>query len=83
MDLSDLAIPGTILRLRVTPGARAETVERDADGLLRIKVTAPPEDGRANKAVLKVLAQALGVAPSRLTLVRGETGRDKLVRLEN
>lgn len=48
----------------------------------RCTVTAAPEDGRANAAVAAALAYALGVAKSRLVLVRGQTSRDKLFRLE-
>ena len=47
-----------------------------------VKVRAKPQDGKANDAVLGLLAQALGVAPSRLSLLRGATGRDKLVRID-
>ena len=68
------------LILRVTPGARVETVELGA-GLVQIKVRAKPEGGKANEAVLELLAEALGLAPSRLQLLRGATGRDKLVRI--
>lgn len=68
------------LVLRVTPGARVETVEL-GEGLVQIKVRAKPEGGKANEAVLELLAQALGVATSRLQLLRGATGRDKQVRI--
>jgi hypothetical protein len=44
---------------------------------LQIRTTAPPADGKANKAVRKMLAKHLGVAPSTLTLLRGETQRSK------
>lgn len=80
-DLTHMAVPGTVFTLRVTPRARRNSIVVQ-DGVLRIHVTAPPEDGKANKVVLKLLAKALRVAPSRLTLMRGDTGRDKLVRLD-
>jgi len=66
------------LALRVTPGARVEAVEIAA-GKLTIKVRAKPTDGEANEAVLAMLAKALGVPGSRLTLLRGATSREKLV----
>lgn len=69
------------LALRVTPGARVEAVEL-GDGKLLVKVRVKPEDGKANAAVLDLLADALGVATSRLRLLRGATGRDKLVQLD-
>jgi hypothetical protein len=68
------------LPLRVTPGARAEGIEIAEDRLL-VKVRARPQDGAANDAVLELLAAALGLATSRLRMLRGATGRDKLVQL--
>jgi uncharacterized protein len=52
-------------------------------GVIRISVTAPPEDGRATEAARAALAEALGVAKTRLTLVRGTKSRDKLFRLDD
>ncbi|BBC71429.1 conserved hypothetical protein [Altererythrobacter sp. B11] len=68
------------LALRVTPGARQEAVEIAGDRLL-VKVRARPQDGEANDAVLALLAAALGLPRSRLELLRGATGREKLVRI--
>ncbi len=69
------------LAIRVTPKASRDriVVER---GQVRVYVTAPPADGQANKQVIKLLAKALRLAPSRLTIIRGETGRDKVVAIE-
>ncbi len=69
------------LALRVTPGARVEGIEL-GEGALLIKVRVKPQDGKANDAVLALLAAALGVATSRLRMLRGATGRDKLVQLD-
>ena len=79
--LAHLAVPGAELAVRVTPKAARNAVEAGDEGL-RVWVTTVPEDGKANKAVIKLLADALGVAKSRLTLLRGATGRDKVFRLE-
>lgn len=79
---ADLALPGARLAVRVSPGARQDGIAREGDSL-SIAVAAPPEDGRANEAVRGALARALGVAPSRLTLVQGATSRDKLFRLDD
>ena len=68
------------LALRVTPGARGEALEI-GDGVLLVKVRAKAKEGEANEAVLALLAQALGVATSRLRMLRGATGRDKIVQL--
>lgn len=78
---SDRATPGASFALRVTPGARRDSLTDDG-GTLRCFTTAPPEDGRANAAVAELLAHALGVAKSRLTLLRGATSRDKVFRLD-
>jgi hypothetical protein len=75
-----LADPAGRLALRVTPGARTEAIEI-ADGRLLVKVRARPQDGAANEAVLALLAEALGVAASRLQMLRGATGREKVVQL--
>ena len=68
--------------LRVTPNARTErlAIEPDATGTLKLKlwVTVPPEDGKANKAVLALLAKALCLPKSAVTLVRGESSRTKV-----
>ena len=80
-ELTHLAQPGALLAVRVTPNARRAGVEV-VEGQIRIGVTATPEDGKATEAARVALAKALGVAKSRLTLVRGTTSRDKLFRLE-
>jgi uncharacterized protein YggU (UPF0235/DUF167 family) len=68
------------LSLRVTPGARVEGIEI-GESVLVVKVRAKAKDGEANEAVLALLARALGLATSRLRMLRGATGRDKLVQL--
>lgn len=81
-DLSALAVPGAVLALRATPGARRNAVEMGPDGALRAFVTALPTDGAANDALRRLLARALGVAPTRLTLIHGASARDKRFRLD-
>lgn len=68
------------LAVRVTPGARTEGVEI-ADGRVLVKVRTKPEDGKATAAVIALLADALGVAPSKVEMLRGATSREKLFRL--
>lgn len=80
-DLSRFVQPGQEIAVRVTPRAGRDQLE-DSEGQVKIRVTAPPEDGKANKAVRKILAKAMGVAPTRLELIRGETARDKVFRLD-
>ena len=70
------------LRVRVTPRAGRNEVAGERDGVLLVRVTAPPEGGRANAAACKVIAKALGVGPSRVSVARGAGSRDKLLRVE-
>lgn len=76
-DLSDLARPDLQINVRVTPGASATRLSRDGDSL-RVTVTAAPENGKANDAVQQLLARAMRVAPSQLTLLRGHGSRSKI-----
>lgn len=80
-ELSHLAKSGAEIALRVTPKASRNQIVAGEEGL-RAYVTVVPEDGKANEAVVKLLAKALGVAKSRLTLIRGQTSRDKVFRLD-
>ncbi len=77
---------GDTLDIRVTPKAAANRirVEAQPDGtvLVRVYVTCVPEDGKANRAVLDVLAKELGVPKSALSIRRGATGRNKTVHIQ-
>ena len=79
--LAHLARAGAEIAVRATPGASRDSVETDGVALA-IRTTAPPEAGKANAAVQKLLARALGVPKSRLTLLRGARSRDKVFRLD-
>jgi uncharacterized protein len=71
---------GAALALRVTPRAsKNEIVEILSDGTVKIHLTAPPVEGKANDALLKFLAEVLKVPASHLEIVAGAGGRDKLV----
>lgn len=80
-DLSRLAQPGTTIAIRVTPNARRAGVDV-VEGQIRVAVTETPEAGKATEAARVALAKALGVAKTRLVLVRGATSRDKVFRLD-
>ena len=69
------------LGVRVQPRASRDAVLGWRDDVLRVAVTAPPVEGEANHALVRLLARALGVAPSAVSVVRGERGRDKVVRV--
>lgn len=81
-DLGHLAQPGRTLEVRVTPRASRNGVSCDESGVIRVTTTTVPEGGKANAEVIKLLAKALGIAKSRLTLLRGASGRDKLFRID-
>jgi len=71
-----------MLRLRVQPRASRDAITGFRDDVLAVRVSAPPVDGAANAAVTALLADALGVAPSRVRVVRGQRGRDKVVEVD-
>jgi len=70
-----------LLHVRVQPKARANAVKGWHGAALRVSVTAAPEDGKANRAVIALLAETFDVAPSSINLVRGAASRDKWFRL--
>jgi uncharacterized protein len=75
--------PGTVdLHVRLQPRARRDEVVGERAGAIVIRVTAPPVDGKANAALCAFVARAAGVPPSRVSVVRGQTSRDKVVRVD-
>jgi len=77
-----MAKPSTRVRLRVSPGARRdELVGRHGEGW-KVRVAAPPEGGRANDAVLDLLARELSLPRRSLSIVSGQTSREKIVQME-
>ena len=70
-----------VLSIRVQPRARSNEVLDVRNGRLLVRTTAAPADGKANKAVIGLLASFLGIAPSRIRLVRGKTLRNKELRI--
>ena len=71
----------TRVRLRVSPGSRkTELAGRHGDGW-KVRVSAPPEGGRANEAVLALLAERVGLPRRSLAIVSGQTSRDKVVEM--
>lgn len=70
------------LRVRLTPRARRATVGPERDGVLIVRVTAPPVDGKANLALCRLLAERAEMPRSSVTIVRGQSSRDKVVRVD-
>lgn len=70
-----------VAELKVVPRASENEIRREAGGLLKVRLQAPPVDGKANKALVKFLAETLNVSKSSITIVSGEKGRNKVVRI--
>lgn len=70
-----------LLSIRATPKSSRNRVEVDGD-LVRVWVTAPPTDGEANLAVIRTVADALGVPPSRIAILKGHGGREKQLEID-
>lgn len=73
---------GAALTIRVTPRARRnEIVEILSDLTVKIRLTAPPVEGKANKALIEFLSEVLGISKSKIEIIAGDTGRDKIVSI--
>lgn len=70
------------LALRVQPRSRRNEIAGERAGALLVRVTAPPVDGKANDAVRRLVAKTLDVPISRVSVVRGESSRDKLIEVD-
>jgi uncharacterized protein (TIGR00251 family) len=74
MDAAELAV-------RVKAGSGPDRVLGLRDGVLQLRISAPPVDGRANRALCRLIARHLGVPPSTVQIARGRRSREKLIRL--
>jgi uncharacterized protein len=72
---------GVVLRLRVVPRASRNAIAGVMEDALKIRLQAPPVEGKANKALVKLLAKTLGVPGRDISIIAGETGRNKRVRV--
>ena len=69
-----------LINIRVIPRAKKEQIKKDGD-ILKVYVSAPPEDGRANKAVIKLLAEHFAVPKSKIEIIKGEKNRNKIIKI--
>ena len=74
--------PGVRFTVRLTPRGGADRVDGAVDGVLRVRVAAPAVEGAANLALVRLLADELGVPRSDVRLVAGATGRTKLIAVD-
>jgi uncharacterized protein (TIGR00251 family) len=72
---------GCRIRVRVTPGSRADALVGPHAGALKVSVTAPPERGKANQAVAALISEALKIPAARIAVVSGHASRDKTIEI--
>ncbi len=77
------ATPGWLLELHVQPGARVTEVQGLHGTALKLRLAAPPVDGKANQELVRFIARTIGVGRSDVELVSGQTSRQKRVRIKN
>jgi uncharacterized protein YggU (UPF0235/DUF167 family) len=75
-------MPDTRIMVRLRARSRSDELLGIRDGVLHARVSAPPVDGRANRALCRLIADRAGVAPSKVSVLRGQRSRDKLIRVE-
>jgi uncharacterized protein (TIGR00251 family) len=73
---------GIILPVRASPGAKRDALAGEHAGALKVSVSAPPDKGKANEAIVELLSDTLGIAKSNITLVSGATSRQKKFRIQ-
>ena len=73
---------GSILRVKVKPGARVSEFTQSADGTWLAKIKAPPVDGKANAALIELVSERFGVRRSQVTIKSGAGARLKLVQID-
>jgi uncharacterized protein (TIGR00251 family) len=80
-DDTTSAIPATLIAVKAVPGAKRDEVVGRLGERLKVRISAPPEDGKANKAICQLLAQQLGVKSKDVEVVRGHTSAEKTLRV--
>ncbi len=70
------------LAIKVTPNAGRNEITGWRDEVLQVKIAAPPEKGKANQELIDYLSGALGVKKSAISIIKGETGRNKVIEIE-
>lgn len=75
-------MPDTDLPVRVQPRAKRNAIVDERDGVLHVRVATAPVEGQANAALCKLIAKRASIARGRVSVIRGEHSRDKVVRVE-
>ena len=71
------------ISLKVVPRSSKNEVKKQEDGSYRVKLTAPPVDGAANEALIKFLSEEFNVPKSKISILKGETGRKKIIQIQS
>ena len=75
--------PDVLIRVKAVPGASRQEIAGPLGDRLKVRVSAPPEGGRANKAVCVLIARALGIKPKQVSIEAGRSSPEKTIRVEN
>lgn len=70
------------ISVKVKPGAKEDRVEKVGTSELSVRLKAPPKEGKANKALIGILSEYFSVPKSRISIARGESGKNKIVDIE-
>ncbi|MBN1342553.1 MAG: YggU family protein [Phycisphaerae bacterium] len=73
---------GILIELKVVPGASRDRIVGDHGGALKVTVAAPPEKGKANKAIVRLLAKALALRSNQVEVIRGTTSANKAILIK-
>ena len=73
---------GVILDVKVNPRSSKNEISGFIEGVLKIKITAPPVEGAANRECIKFLAKTFNISPSSVSVIKGETSRQKRILIE-
>ena len=71
-----------LLHIKVKPNSKKDELNIDPDGMIQVRITAPPVDGKANKYLIAFLAGFFGVSKSKITLLKGESNRFKTIKID-
>ena len=72
---------GVLIRIKAVPGAKREQIAGLLGDRLKVKVSAPPEAGKANKAICAIIAKQLGLKPGAVEVVKGKSNPEKTIRI--
>lgn len=73
--------PACLLHIKAVPGARRDEIAGPLGDRLKVRISAPPEDGRANKAICALIAERVGVRAGAVSVARGQTNPEKTIRI--